>query len=105
MYGLLRLRSLCERFLARSLTVENAAFTLVLADQHSAVGLRSRAVDFICSNAAAVVETEGWEHLQKASNGLAHEVLVATVKRTAAGGGGGSALAAASGVVGKSFKI
>lgn len=88
-YGMARLRALCERHLAAGLTVDNAAFTLTLADQHGAAGLRESAVRFICERAAEVVETEGWAHLQEARPQVAQEVLLSVVK--AGGGGGGGA--------------
>lgn len=83
-YGLLRLRGLCERFLARALAADNAAFTLTLADQHSAPGLRAAALRFIAGNVAAVVATEGWRHLVAARPALVEECLLVA----SAGGGG-----------------
>lgn len=87
-YALARLRAICERFLARGLAADNAAFTLTLADQHHAVGLRQAALRFIAANTAAVVATEGWAHLMSARPLLAQEVIVTMAGGGAAGSGG-----------------
>lgn len=46
-YALERLKVLCEDALCTSLSVENAAEILILADLHSADQLKTQAVDFI----------------------------------------------------------
>lgn len=55
--------------------MENAAFTLTLADQHGASGLRDSAERFVTAHAAAVLTTEGWRHLEKARPELANSVM------------------------------
>jgi speckle-type POZ protein len=62
-YGLRRLFSICEHALCAALAVENAAETLTLADQHSAVGLKHAALRFVAANAVAVMASAGWAHL------------------------------------------
>lgn len=46
-YALERLKVMCEDALCNSLSVENAAEILILADLHSADQLKTQAVDFI----------------------------------------------------------
>lgn len=46
-YALERLKVMCEDALCTSLSVENAAEILILADLHSADQLKTQAVDFI----------------------------------------------------------
>ncbi|CAO2587883.1 Speckle-type POZ protein [Lemmus lemmus] len=60
-YGLERLKVMCEDVLFRDLSVENAAHTLFLADLHSAVQLKTRAMDFITAHASEVFETSSWK--------------------------------------------
>lgn len=87
-YGMVRLRAMCERFLASRVSFENAAYTLTLADQHHATGLRDSALQqFIYRHSAKIVDTDGWKHLQQANPQLANEVLldVARTDRAARG--------------------
>lgn len=76
-YQLLGLMTLCERKLAVFLRVENAAETLLLADQHSSAALREAAMKFIATCHGAVRRTAGWKDLLKRANGaeLADEVM------------------------------
>jgi speckle-type POZ protein len=46
-YALERLKVMCEDALCTSLSVENTAEILILADLHSADQLKTQAVDFI----------------------------------------------------------
>ena len=46
-YDLGRLKTMCEESLCNSLSVENAADTLVLADLHSAEQLKAISIEFI----------------------------------------------------------
>jgi speckle-type POZ protein len=46
-YALDRLKVMCEEALCTSLSVENAADVLILADLHSADQLKAQAIDFI----------------------------------------------------------
>ena len=74
-YGLTRLRAICERKLAESLTIENAALTLTLADQHCASALKDAALRFVAEHGVAVMKTEGWAHLRRATPALSDDVL------------------------------
>ena len=54
---------MCEEALCSSLSVENVAEVLILADLHSASQLKSQAIDFINSHATEVMDTQGWKHM------------------------------------------
>ncbi|XP_051030073.1 speckle-type POZ protein-like [Phodopus roborovskii] len=60
-YGLDRLKVMCEDALGRDLCVENAAQTLILADQHTAGQLKTQALHFITAHASEVSETSSWK--------------------------------------------
>ena len=68
-YQLPGLVTLCERTLGVFLRVENAAETLLLADQHSSAALRKAAMNFIATCHGAVRQTPGWKDLLKRANG------------------------------------
>ncbi|XP_028847042.1 speckle-type POZ protein-like [Denticeps clupeoides] len=63
MYLLDRLKSMCEDTLCSSLTVDNAAETLILGDLHQAQHTKNDAVTFINVNAEEVTKTDGWTTL------------------------------------------
>jgi speckle-type POZ protein len=66
-YGLDRLKVICENKLSGGITVETAATTLALAEQHNCLHLKAKCVEFIVSSPAildAVVATEGYKHLE-----------------------------------------
>ena len=58
---------MCEEALCSSLSVENVADVLILADLHSASQLKSQAIDFINSHATEVMETQGWKTMLRQS--------------------------------------
>ena len=60
-YALERLKVMCEEALCTSLSVENVADTLILADLHSAEQLKAQAIDFI--NRQVSVESPSDESL------------------------------------------
>jgi speckle-type POZ protein len=74
-YAVPRLQAICEHALCAALSVDNAATTLTLADQHSAAALKAAALRFVAANAAAVMETDGWAHLVSARPPLVVEVM------------------------------
>ncbi|KAG7239052.1 hypothetical protein INR49_030232 [Caranx melampygus] len=78
-YALERLKVMCEDALCTSLSVENAAEILILADLHSADQLKTQAVDFINYHAAEVMETAGWKSMV-----ASHPHLVAEAYRSLA---------------------
>ncbi|XP_037470324.1 BTB/POZ and MATH domain-containing protein 1-like, partial [Triticum dicoccoides] len=66
-YGLDRLKVLCEGKLSGGITVDTAATTLALAEQHNCSHLKAKCLEFIISTPAifdAVVATEGYRHLE-----------------------------------------
>uniref|UniRef100_A0A8C2KH68 Speckle type BTB/POZ protein n=1 Tax=Cyprinus carpio TaxID=7962 RepID=A0A8C2KH68_CYPCA len=78
-YALERLKVMCEDALCTSLSVENAAEILILADLHSADQLKTQAVDFINYHASDVMETSGWKSMV-----ASHPHLVAEAYRSLA---------------------
>lgn len=66
-YGMDRLKVLCEGKLSCGITIDTAATSLALAEQHNCVHLRAKCVEFIISTPAildAVVATDGYRHLE-----------------------------------------
>ncbi|XP_057649837.1 speckle-type POZ protein-like [Chionomys nivalis] len=78
-YGLERLKGMCESALCRELSVENAAHTLFLADLHSSVQLKSRAMDFITAHASEVFQTSSWKTVVDSYPHLVAEVCASLV--------------------------
>ncbi|KAK7795146.1 hypothetical protein U0070_027334 [Myodes glareolus] len=76
MYGLERLKVMCERALCRDLSLDNAAHTLFLADLHSAVQLKTQAMDFITARASEVFQTSSWKTVVDSYPHLVNEVCV-----------------------------
>lgn len=64
-YQLGRLQVLCEVQLSKSLTAENAADRLALADRNDADQLREDAVHYMSANIAAVRKSEGYQQLSR----------------------------------------
>ena len=57
------------------LSVENAALTLTLAEQHYAHALKREALMFVSRNTKSVMETDGWKHMQLSVPELVNEVV------------------------------
>ncbi len=76
-YSIPLLAKKCEEFLySTSLTVETCAEKLIDADvNNKAVHLKKMVVDFIRSNPAEVMKTNGWIKLKKSNPDLAFEVM------------------------------
>ena len=64
-YGLEGLMVMCEHALGKMLSVENSAHTLILADLHSRMQLKTQALDFIARHASEVSKTSGWKSMVK----------------------------------------
>ncbi|KAF7111036.1 hypothetical protein CFC21_111086 [Triticum aestivum] len=65
-YGLDKLKMFCENKLSSGITVDTAATTLALAEQHNCLRLKASCVEFIVSTPEvidAVLETEGYMDL------------------------------------------
>ncbi|UYV69899.1 SPOPL [Cordylochernes scorpioides] len=58
MYGLERLKAMCEVSLASTLTSENAMKVLVLADTHNALQIKTHTMSFIYENFDEILKTE-----------------------------------------------
>ncbi|KAI4970111.1 hypothetical protein ZWY2020_001025 [Hordeum vulgare] len=66
-YGLGRLKVICEGKRSAGITVDTAATTLALDEQHHCSHLKAKCVEFIISTPAifdAVVATDGYRHLE-----------------------------------------
>ncbi|RLN39753.1 hypothetical protein C2845_PM01G38930 [Panicum miliaceum] len=76
-YGVPRLRPVCEEKLCRQVEVNTAATMLLFAQQHSCPGLREACVDFLkCPRALnAVMVTDGFEHLVKSCPALLKDLI------------------------------
>ena len=60
-YDLPELKAACETSLARDLGLTNCLQLIVLADAHSAQGLRAAALQFIVRNLNKIVSDAGWQ--------------------------------------------
>ncbi|CAM6009740.1 unnamed protein product [Sphagnum balticum] len=91
-YGLDRLRLLCESKLCENVSTDTVATTLALAEQHHASELKAVCLKFAASNLAAVMQSDGFEYLQKSCPTLQSELLktVAGVHEDSGGGATGS---------------
>ncbi|KAM7280436.1 hypothetical protein ACFE04_007570 [Oxalis oulophora] len=76
-YALDRLRMLCESKLCEQLAICTAASMLALADQHHCSQLKIVCLKFIAlpDNLKAVMQTDGFEHLQKSCPSVLSELL------------------------------
>ena len=83
---------MCAEALCSSLTVENAANVLRVADMHSAHQLKSITCDFISSHADDVMETQGWETMLRESPDLVADAFRALAKQQVRTFGGLSAI-------------
>ncbi|XP_011881095.1 PREDICTED: speckle-type POZ protein A-like [Vollenhovia emeryi] len=63
-YQLNTLKVLCQEALCKSLTIENAAEILILADLHSADKLKAKAINFI-NTCTGVTDTAGFKFMKK----------------------------------------
>ena len=77
-YGLDRLKLICEMKLSGGITVDTAATTLALAEQHNCSKLKAKCVEFIVSTPAVlddVLATEGYRHLEASCPSVLTELL------------------------------
>lgn len=74
-YGLDRLRLLCEAKLCEGVSVDTVATTLALAEQHHSFQLKAVCLKFAAANLAAVIQSDGYEHLQESCPSLQYELL------------------------------
>ncbi|EER98422.1 BTB/POZ and MATH domain-containing protein 1 [Sorghum bicolor] len=81
-YGLDRLKLICEGRLADRITVDTAATTLALAEQHGCSQLKASCVEFIAGYLDAVLETEGYKHLEASCPSVLTDIIRATRRST-----------------------
>ncbi|CAM0909991.1 unnamed protein product [Alopecurus aequalis] len=77
-YGLDKLKLICERKLTGGISVNTAATTLALAEQHNCSLLMAKCIEFIVRTAAtldAVMATEGYKHLEASCPLVLRELL------------------------------
>merc|ERR1712193_295786 len=72
-YALSRLKVMSEESLSSNLTPENVASVLILADMHSAKQLKELSLRYCNLHATEVMETHGWEVMEKQNPHLVSE--------------------------------
>ncbi|KAK6926463.1 BTB/POZ domain [Dillenia turbinata] len=89
-YGLVRLRRMCESYLCNDISVSSVASTLALADCYHATELKAVCLRFASENLAAVMRSDGFEHLKENCPSLQSEILkiVAGCDEDCSSGGG-----------------
>lgn len=75
MYGLDRLKSMCEDKLCDGTSVETAAAALALAEQHGCSKLKDRCIELMAANIDKVMETEGYKHVMTSSPMVMNDLL------------------------------
>ncbi|KAF3455242.1 hypothetical protein FNV43_RR05690 [Rhamnella rubrinervis] len=74
-YGLERLRLMCESHLCKDISVKTVAEILALADRCNASDLKAVCLRFAAENLAAVMQSDGFEHLKENCPSLQSELL------------------------------
>ncbi|XBI02191.1 hypothetical protein VPH35_130792 [Triticum aestivum] len=77
-FGLDRLKLICEGRLSGGISVDTAATTLALAEQHSCSLLKAKCLEFIVRTPAtlsAVMATDGYQHLEASCPSVLRELL------------------------------
>ena len=70
-----RLKTMCEKRMLQSITVENAASIFHAADMHSAAALRQKARKYILSHFEEVSKTSSFEEMGRRNIDLVFEIL------------------------------
>ena len=70
-----RLKTMCEKRMLQSITVDNCATTFYAADMHSAVALRQKAKKYILSHFEAASKTPAFEEMGRQNIELLFELL------------------------------
>ncbi|XP_015898776.2 BTB/POZ and MATH domain-containing protein 4 [Ziziphus jujuba] len=91
-YGLQRLRLMCESHLCKDISVKSVAEILALADRCNASDLKAVCLRFAAENLAAVMQSDGFEHLKENCPSLQSELLktIAGCEEDCSSGGGKS---------------
>ncbi|POO01500.1 E3 ubiquitin-protein ligase SIN-like [Trema orientale] len=89
-YGLDRLRIMCESHLCKDISVKSVAEILALADRCKASELKAVCLRFSAENLAAVMRSDGFEHLKEHCPSLQSELLktIAGCDEDCSSGGG-----------------
>ncbi|KAE8788436.1 Speckle-type POZ protein [Hordeum vulgare] len=77
-YGLDRLKLICEGRLSGGISVDTAATTLALAEQHNCSLLKAKCLEFIVRTPAtlgSVMATDGYQHLEASCPSVLRELL------------------------------
>ncbi|RYR45793.1 BTB/POZ and MATH domain-containing protein 5 [Arachis duranensis] len=74
-YGLERLKLMCESCLCKDICVSSVANILTLADNCHATELKSVCLKFAAQNLAAVMRSDGFEHMKEKCPWLQSEIL------------------------------
>ncbi|XP_065205323.1 speckle-type POZ protein-like [Planococcus citri] len=85
-YGLDGLKMICAEELNKTLSVENAANILLLADMHGVKELKSESIKFIVSKFIKVFNSAAWKNIVLEHSSLANEVYEALSLRTTSNG-------------------
>jgi hypothetical protein len=75
LFGIDRLKFMCEQAILNNLDTENAAAILFKSDQHSADRLREASMDFIVQNFDQVSKSTAFEQLARTDVDLVLEIL------------------------------
>jgi len=74
-YGIRKLKSICEQTIISNITISNAATIFQEADRHYADSLREVSLKFILKNFDQISKTEGFEKLVLENGDLVVEIL------------------------------
>ena len=74
-FGINRLKLMCEQTMISNIDIENAATIFHASDMHNAVSLRERAMNFILHSFDEVSKTSGFEYLARANVELVLEII------------------------------
>lgn len=74
-FGIDRLKIMCESTIMANIDTENAAAIFHTSDMHNATSLRERSMNFIVHNFDDVSKTAGFEHLARANVDLIIEIF------------------------------
>ncbi|CAL5039872.1 unnamed protein product [Urochloa decumbens] len=77
MYGIDRLKLICEDKLYDGINVDTAATTLALAEQHGCSHLKAKCIELIAANLEAAMATEGYKHLMASCPSVMNDLLKA----------------------------
>lgn len=75
LYCIPRLKTMCEKRMIQSISVETAATIFHAADMHTATALRRKALKFIVAHFEEVSKTESFEEMGRSNMELVFEVL------------------------------